>query len=359
MDSRLLNPRKIPDNFRMQTYIEEALKNADRVLEKITRQEWIDLALTYMEKGDWNQATFCRGNAAKGVQSDSSEDREIKATIHYISATTKREQNDCEQAIREYQEAEKLAQSDWLKGNLIRNLGLVYLKQTEFTKAAEIFKQGVEFLEGKSEFAGSLPAMKNYHALTKTRAALKDKKDSHEGLKLFAETTALYEKIFAERNISENEKLKSHDFQSHQFHRGMILCEIAESENKDNKSKEKFLQAEELLIGAFRGRKENKADGQRLGDTAVWLGRVAVGLNNLEIAKNYFEQALEFYREVFPSKLDAPEAKQIQDVKARLEKLKLFMETQNYQLSKQNTFAQVLIVQPAVTQELRRCRPMM
>lgn len=329
MNVRPFNPRRIPNHFRLQSYIEEELNHAKVKLESedhstFTSQELIDFGLIYLEIGHWDKAKSFYDAALnlEQAKSDDLQDKEVIATVHYISATMKREKNDCLDAIAEYEKAKRLAQSDWLKSNLFRNLGLAYLKMTDFETAAKIFKEGLDFTDQVSRPAlrGAIPAMKNYWALSLTRSALKNKQDPSEGLKALNETTKLYNEIFLEKNISKENQLKSHDFQSHLFHSGMVICEIAE-QKKYGYAKEiqdKLIESEQLLLTALAGRIANKADEQRLGDVCAWLGRTYAQSNQTKNAQEYFKKALRCYCIAFAND---PEAKQIKDVKMRLTNL--------------------------------------
>ena len=158
---------------------------------------------------------------------------------------------------------------------------MVYLKTQDYLTAKNFFKLALDFTsqDSHAELRGSLPALYNYYALSITKAALKSNESPAEGIELLEYTTRLYKTIFKEKEISDDYQCRSHDWQSHQFHRGMILCELAEKENKMDAQK-KFSQAEELLTGnALAGRIANKADDQRLADVYSWLGRTAKGLN--------------------------------------------------------------------------------
>ncbi|OGT43430.1 MAG: hypothetical protein A3F42_03235 [Gammaproteobacteria bacterium RIFCSPHIGHO2_12_FULL_37_34] len=334
MNVRPLDPQRIPNNFRLQSYIEEELTKANTIIKseehkKFTSNELIDFGLIYLEIGNWDKAKsfYCEALTLEQAKPEYLQDKEVLATVYYISATMKREKNNCLSAIKNYAIAEHLAQSDWLKSNIFRNLGLVYLKMADFEVAAKIFKQGLDFTNQVIALRGSLPAFKNYYGLSLTRAALKNKQDPTEGLKTLEETTLLYGKIFLEKNVSETDQLKSHDFQSHQFHRGMILCEMAEHQDEDKAMsvQDKFQHAEQLLQGALAGRIANKADEQRLGDTCAWLGRIYIGLKQIENAQQYFEKALRYYQTAFSN---VPDAKQIKDVQTRLAGLKLFSKTE-------------------------------
>jgi hypothetical protein len=106
----------------------------------------------------------------------------------------------------------------------------------------------------------------------------------------------------------------------------MILCEMAEKKYKETEDKRadaqnKFRKSEELLLGALAGRIQNKADDQRLGDVYVWLGRTAVGLNQIKNATQYFEKSLTRYNNAFPKAPDAQDVHQIKDVRSRLGEL--------------------------------------
>lgn len=351
MDSRL-SPQRIPNHFRYQVYIEEEIAKAEKLfpaqyrylvklanreakiteeekllgekqLKELSSTELVDLGLIFMEVGNW-PAVNSLASLVQTREEQSSSDTDSKgmlATVAYMRGTRLRELNDCAAAHVEFKKAWEFAQSDWLKSNILRNVGLTYLKPQEFTAAADEFKKAYEFTRTHSaeELRGALPALLNYQALCTTRAALSQKQDPTEGLALFELTTKLYETIFAEKQFSKDAQLKCHDWQSHQCHRGMILCEIAEQNPEDKEENPKRLrQAETLILGALEGRRANKADDQRLGDSCQWLGRIYSGLGQWEQAKEYFETALGHFRKSFPND---PNAKQITDVKKRLSDL--------------------------------------
>lgn len=323
-----MNPRRIPNNFRLQTYIDEELNLAQELLatkprDERTSEDLANIALAFLEVGNWVEATkHCEhGLSIENEKPEELRNKEMMAVFHYILATRDRELNQCDEARAQYKKAEELTQSNWLKSNILRNLGLVYLKEQKFSEAADIFKQGVEFTATDSELRGALPAMHNYWALCSTRSALKAQQDPADGLKIFADTTELYNQIFDEKEFSEADKLKCHDWQSHQFHRGMVLCEMGEKEN-ETIAETKFQQAEKLLLNVLEGRKANKADDQRLGDVCAWLGRTYTGLKQTENARQFFYLALRYYNKAFPKvSADAPDAKQITEVVARVDAL--------------------------------------
>ncbi len=331
------NPRIIPSHFRLQPCIDEELTKATALLEekKLDSADYVDIGLAFLEIGDWPSVIKYSLEALKLEEEKTLDKRsnEIIASAHYMIATQKRELNDCDGALSQYTIAIGLAQSPWLKSNLLRNMGLVHLKKQDYIAAAKIFKEAFDFTNQESnlELRGSLPALYNYYGLSLIKAALKSNQDPAVGIKVLEETTQLYKAIFKEKNIIEAGQRRSHDWQSHQFHRGMILCELAEKHYKhteDDKSsadyQNMFRNAEELLLGALAGRKENKADDQRLGDVYVWLGRTAVGLKNIKMATEYFERALVHYKKAFPTAPEpsAQDANQIKDVRSRLAELR-------------------------------------
>lgn len=315
------NPRRSADNFRLQTYIEEELAEAKK-LEKqdhLSSDELIDIALAYLEIGDWKTV---RKYVELALEQEKT-NKEINATAHYINGTINRELNDCKGAHADFKQANDIAKSDWLKVNIQRNEGLTYLKEKEFEIAATTFQSALDFASkcaSKDELRGCIPALSNYFGLSQARAAIKLSKDPAQGLATLENTTQLYETIFAEKKITESERRKSHDWQSHQFHRGMILCEIAETKIKEEKTAENmFQQAETLLLGALVGRIENKADEQRLGDVCGWLGRTYAGFKQYEKSQEYFEKALNYYKVAFATA--TTEVSQIKDINTRLENL--------------------------------------
>lgn len=322
MNSRSLDPRRIPNNFRLQTYIDEETAIAKELLDSKlladhNSSDLADIALICLESGNWKDALAYSALALKAEEQKTADaqDKEVMAIAHYITATRERESNHLDAALAEYDLADELAQTDWLKSNIYRNRGLVYLKDKNFVEAAEIFEEAVHFTASSTDpdLRGSLPALYNYWALTVTRAALAEKQDPARGLELFERTTALYATIFAEKHITALEQLRSHDWQSHQFHRGMVLCEIAEQEINEKgvvADPDKLKKAQELLLGVLQARIANRADDQRLGDVCVWLGRIFTAN-----ARVYLERALGHYTAAFPG---VPDAMQLKDVRTRL-----------------------------------------
>lgn len=329
----ILDPERIPNNFRIQTYIEEEIAKTKQLpLEEksgaLQSQALATIALTFLEIGDFCTVEFY---AKKVLQIESvkpleSQDQLALATAHYVLATKKRELNNCVEAIAEYRETLKLnnPSSTWLESNVLRNLGLCYIKMKNFSEATEVFKTAIDCAMTDSSLRGSLPALYNYYALSLTRGALAREKSPEEGLKMFERTTQLYQEIFNEKNISQADQLRSHDWQSHQFHRGMVLCELAEKEGNKKAALAKFYEAEHLLSGALEGRIANHADDQRLGDIKRWLSRVYEGLSKitLSIHRTYLEEALAHYSLAFPrSSKEESEAPQIQEIRLKLDQI--------------------------------------
>jgi tetratricopeptide (TPR) repeat protein len=320
-----LNPARITNNFRLQTLIEAELDEAKKLLatkskEELTSADLANLALIFLETANWDAGKLYIADmlALEEKKPEGSKDIESLCTVHYLSATEKREANRCDEALKEYQEALNTTKSDWLKGNLLRNIGLVYLKKQEFDTAADFFKQALDFTEScdsRAELRGSIPALSNYYGLSLTRQALKLSQDPAAGLKVLEDTTKLYETIFTEKGISAQDRLKAHDYNSHLCHRGMVLCEMAENKLA---TQEMLQQSEKLLLEALTCRRENKARDQIMGDACMWLGRIYVQLNQIENAKDYFKKALAHYQVTFAK---TPDAMHIKDVIARLNNL--------------------------------------
>src|SRR3990167_8411730 len=318
MNTRQLDPRRIPNRFRLQTLIEE------------------DIILTLLEVGRWEKvleyaSLLLTREHSKTVDQ---QDNEAMATAYYALATRERELNQVEAAYKNYAEARKLNPSPWLSSNLFRNVGLVYLKEKKFAEAAKEFHQGVAFTEQHPELRGALPALYNYWGLALTRAALQAKQDPSEGLKIFEQTTQLYRTIFTEMQVSETEQARSHDWQSHQFHRGMVLCEITEQMINDKSVETQVIEknlrsAEKLLLGSLEGRIVNKADGQRLGDVCVWLGRVYTGLHLFDNARTYLLRARGYFHTFFK---EDDTVSQTKDVDARLAALPIAINSSPLQL---------------------------
>jgi|GEM_PF-3158683 len=393
MLSHHLDPYRIPSNFRYQNYINEEIEKAKALLENkkpetLTSLELANLTLIFLETGDWLKvmelSTFLALELSKKQNAQYAEDKarilvlqtkilalkkrvlepkilqemlqeitqllskspkelditdkEIKAKLYYSIAVMYRENNYCDEAIKEFDLAEDIAQSAWLKSNIMRNRGLVYLKlgtlQADakrfeeaarlFEEGARIFKEAYEFVLPIEELRGSLPALKNYWALTLSRAALARGKYPEQGRRLFEETSALYQTIFAEKNFTPEQILKCHDWQSHQFHRAMILCEMTEAKVITEKTEiQKALEeAVPLFLGVLEGRLANRADNQRVGDAYEWLGRTYFGLNRIYEAQKYFKKSLAHYIAAFSSLMkDGKEAPQIIRVKNRLRDL--------------------------------------
>lgn len=337
------SPRGIVNNFRLQTLIEKEIAVADAMttknnLEQLSSHDLVNLMLTYLEIGDWKKVDkyATAAQQIEAIKPTDQQDKEVLATVSYALGTKSRELNDCEKAHEHLNQASLLAKSDWLKSNIYRNRGLIYLKQKKFAAAAAEFKQGLDLASQDNDLRGSLPALFNYYALSTTRAALQLKEASEIGLQLFQETTTFYQTIFAEKKIEAGLQLKSHDWQSHQYHRGMVLCEIAELQN--NKDINCLHEAESLLLGSLAGRKANRADNQRLGDVNVWLGRVYVCLNDTVKARAYFTDALKHFRLAFQKP-----ALQVLDVSARL----LSLPPVGAASTKQSTFTPALVLPAA------------
>jgi hypothetical protein len=61
------NPRIIPNNFRLQPYIDEELAKAKKMLEKDEKDsaDWVDIGLTFLEIGDWQSVIKYSSEALK------------------------------------------------------------------------------------------------------------------------------------------------------------------------------------------------------------------------------------------------------------------------------------------------------
>jgi tetratricopeptide (TPR) repeat protein len=318
------NPREIPNNLRMQPLIDQGLAEAKALLaakseDTLSAVELVNLALTYMEIGNWISVEKYASLALTAEAINDTPSNENKATALYALATRKRELNFCEEALIEFAQAQQFAESDWLKSNILRNIGLVYLKQQRFQDAHQCFQDAYGFVSRSSDITlgGSLPALANYSALALSRAALASGESPVPSLVLFDSASKEFDAIFTWKKImDEVARRRSHDYISHCVHRGMILCEFSEKHPSEDHSAN-LLVAEKTLIEALNSRKENKADGQRLGDVCVWLGRVYERLHKIQSAKLSYDEALLQYRTVFTSE----DAQQISDVKKRLANL--------------------------------------
>ena len=305
----------------MQPLIDQELAEAAALLktkseDTLTVDELVNLALIYMEIGDWDSVDKYTSRVLLDEATNVTLSNEHKAIALYALGTRKRELNFCEEALSDYTQAQQLAKSDWLKSNLLRNLGLVHLKQQRFQEAHNYFQDAYEFVltSNDPELRGSLPALLNYSALALGRAALASDKNPAPSIALFDEASSLYDTIFTEKGINDDvARRRSNDYISHCVHRGMILCESSEKHPSENHNLN-LLHAEGIFLEALKSRKENKADGQRLGDVCGWLGRVYERLQKIEASKQAYNEALSHYRTIFSSE----DAKQISDVKSRL-----------------------------------------
>lgn len=299
-----LNPRRIPSHFRFQFDIEIDFNDAQLLLrhpESLTSNDYVNIALAYMETGDKEKTGKFAEQALEieNQKEETEKNYETIATANYILATLSREIDNIPKAKQLIKEALSQTWDLWLTTNLYRCLGITYLKEKKFDLAiAEFHKATVLVIEDKyHDLQGSLPALKNYGALAFAKSVLAKNKllveDVQAVLRAFKEVTAIYEKMFSEQKISAINQLKSHDFQSHQFHRGMVLCELAEKcvEQKiefDASQKEAALS---LLLAAHEGRIANKADDQRLADVCKWIARVYKLLGASQKEKEYTEKA--------------------------------------------------------------------
>ena len=299
-----LHPRDIPNNFRFQFLIEDELTKAKELLktpEKLTSKDYADIALVYMEVGDKiNSVKYAEQALTMEEQIPLPNDNEAVATAKYVSANRARDRGDIDTAKELIQESFEKAQSPWLISNIYRCRGLIFLKEESFLIAAGHFQTAIDYFEDDNSaeaLHGSLPALKNYVALASAKALLKcdelTKYKIEEVFKKFQAATALYETMFAERQISDAQKEKSHDWQSHQFHRGMVLCEIAEKYAELNIEFYPIQKAIalKLLLTAYEGRIANKADDQRLGDVCKWISRAYKLLGDTDNAAKYSHRA--------------------------------------------------------------------
>lgn len=321
-----LEVERIPNNLRMQKFIEEELEKVNYLLaqtkpEELSNETLSKIGLVFLELGQFQKVEeyFSKVLAQKSTNT------EVIATSHYGLAVIKREMNECDAALAEFKDALNLAKSPWLKSNILRNSALAYLKQTKFELAAQTFKQAIDevvtSLPIHPELLGSLPALYNYHGLSLARAGLTNEEQKNNlelGLKEFDIAAKHYESFAKQGFNLEN----SHDYQSHVFHRGMILCESTEKygSSDPSKSQNDLKKAEELLLKSLAGREKNKADAQRIGDVCEWLGRVYIGLKDMKKAAQYLESALLNFRKIL-----GEVAMQTVRVKKRLADLKAFV----------------------------------
>src|SRR3989344_1864846 len=175
------NPRTIPNNFRLQFYIEEVSTEANELYENKNWKEYnnetlVDMALAFLETAKGARAEEIAQQVLKNLeQSEEKKDNanEQKATALYILATRHREANRYDEANQLYNKGIALNPSPWLMSNIYRNQGLVYLSQEKYDEACKIFNAGVEYLkkyiENNPELEGSLTAMQNYKCLADLR----------------------------------------------------------------------------------------------------------------------------------------------------------------------------------------------
>lgn len=164
---------------------------------------------------------------------------------------------------------------------------IVYLKLQKFSESHQYFQQAYKLVSDSTalKLRGSLPALSNYMALTLGRTVLASGENPAVCIQLFDETSHLYDTLFTEKGISDEVvRRRSNDYISHCTHRGMIICEISEKYPSEDHNTN-LLVAENILLEALKSRKENKADGQKLGDVCVWLGRIYERLHRIEEAK--------------------------------------------------------------------------
>ncbi len=313
----LFDPRDIPNNFRRQSFIEQGLREAKTLLETktddtLTSVERVKLALIYMESGNKDLALKYASLASAAEGEAVAPLNENKATALYVLATLKRETNCFEEALANCAQAQQLAESNWLKSNLLRNIGLVHLTEKRFEAAYRSFQEAYNLVSqcGEPALRGSLPALSNYSALAFGREALASGKDSSRWMTLFDETSQLYETIFKEKEISpEIACIDANDYISHCVHRVMILCERSEKYPLEDHD-ENLLHAEKELLKALETRQKNKVGEQRLGDTCEWLGRVYERLNRNTEAMALYKKAKSYYETVLPP--NAPKIVNIQ-----------------------------------------------
>ena len=321
--TRFLDTEAVVNNFRLQPYIEDEIAKADvlrksvnnaitlagaslnrlndlAVLDKVDLKEFdsqllLDLALTYVEVGDWNFVNACIYLIERIEKANATQNPKIAPFILYIKGIASRENNQCQVAIEYFNSVisftPQFTLNSWLIANTYRNLGLAHLKNgdqskddvfknEELQKALNAFDIGCKFLESKIEsepkLAGSLPAMRNYRALLSCKIKIIKGEYPAEGLAEFAEVTRQYKESFAKMIGDKMGLEKSHDWQSHNLHQAMVHRQIVSQKlcrSQDEKT-ESLKRAMELTQEAIQGRIANKADGQRVGDAYFTLGEI-------------------------------------------------------------------------------------
>lgn len=250
----------------------------------------MDLALTYVEVGDWNfvNACLCLFERFATVQ-----DRQLIAYSIYLKGVVDRENNRCQSAIDCFKKVLSFSLQEltpWLMANTYRNLGLAHLKNSDQSKdlriksdelenAHQAFHNGWVYLyqDLDPKLEGSKPAMLNYRALVLCKRSLLKNEFPSEGLESFAAATKVYELTFPKVMGNSMSLDKSHDWQSHNLHRAMINRQIvAQKLYRSDEERDQLLsQASTMVEEAIKGRIANKADGQRLGDAYFTKGEIS------------------------------------------------------------------------------------
>jgi hypothetical protein len=193
------------------------------------------------------------------------------------------------------------------------------LKLYAFREAASAFQARYSLAANASdtELMGGAPALLNYMALSFAKETLASNNASklERDIALFKKANALYANQFIARKFSPEEEKESHDYISHCIHLAMILCEASEKKMQI-KHAPSLQDAKELLIVGLERREKNNADAVRLGDVCVWLGRIHTQLEEREVARKYFHDAVQHYETIFPQS-----APQILDANLRLTNL--------------------------------------
>lgn len=294
------NPCGISSNFRFQFDIEKTFNQANELLKKpeeLTSENYVNIALAYMEAGD-KEKTIQFAEQVLKIETNKAPDKQnyaLAAKAYYILATIFREVGELFKANLLLSKAFQWNWDIWLTTNLHRCAGITLLKQKEFARASYHFNKACMLVANDKYFdlQDSLPALRNYYVLASAKLLFKKDNISEEEiqhiLREFQSVTELYQAKFKERKISPQDQLKSHDWQSHQFHRGMVLCELAEKCAAqhvafDPAQKEAVLA---LLLAAYNARVANRADDQRLSDVCEWVARAHQLLGHTENADQY------------------------------------------------------------------------
>lgn len=151
MQRKKLDPRKIylqGDLEEQQRIAKEFLSGTK--LEEVKRDQWLDLALIAVECRQWDAALGYVARAEK-MAADEEKSVEAVAVTRYVRAINHREHGRLSEAeaglVHVMQLALTRPLSPWLFSNTQRNLGLVFVKQENWDRAADTFQEACEYAE--------------------------------------------------------------------------------------------------------------------------------------------------------------------------------------------------------------------